>query len=183
MKDNNWTEEIFDSIDWSSFHKAILSVPCSHRVSISKLSHGLRNTNMQHKRFYGHSNICPICNCQPETLEHVFRCNAPQAISFRATAVASFKAGLSSEGTPSIIAESLLQGVSFTESTLVKSLPDHVSCQAAVIAPTSLGWVSCLKGHLCKGWQVAFTSLLPKNKASTIQRSQSRMMQVIRSVW
>jgi ribonuclease HI len=183
MKDNNWTEEIFDSVDWSSFHEAILSVPRSHRVLISKLSHGLWNTNMQNRRFYGHSNICPICNCQPETLEHVFRCNAPQAISFRETAAASFKAGLSSAGTPRIIAESLLQGVSFTESTSFKSLLDHVSCQAVVIAQTSLGWVSCLKGHLCKEWQVTFASHLPKNKTSTIQRSQTWMKQVIRSVW
>jgi len=50
-KEKQWTENEFLSVDWQSYHKAILSVPRSQRVSITKLSQGLWNTNEQDRKF------------------------------------------------------------------------------------------------------------------------------------
>jgi len=44
IKDNKWSEKVFQDIDWTSYHKAILDLPRPQRLSISKLSHGLWNT-------------------------------------------------------------------------------------------------------------------------------------------
>jgi len=46
-KDNHWTDPTFNSIDWPSYHQAIISLSRPRRISISKLSHGLWNTNTQ----------------------------------------------------------------------------------------------------------------------------------------
>jgi hypothetical protein len=35
LKDKGWDQMTFDLVDWVSFHKAIISVPRSHRVSIT----------------------------------------------------------------------------------------------------------------------------------------------------
>jgi ribonuclease HI len=73
-KDKGWSRDTFDMVDWRNFHRALMAVPRSHRVSISKLSHGLWNTNMQNKKFYNQSSLCPTCQKEDETLSYIFSC-------------------------------------------------------------------------------------------------------------
>jgi len=47
MKDNEWTLDEFDDVDWMSYHASLHKIPRAHRVSITKLSQRLWNTNMQ----------------------------------------------------------------------------------------------------------------------------------------
>jgi hypothetical protein len=83
LRDKDWTQETFDLIDWNNFHRAIMSVSRSHRVSVSKICHSLWNTNKQNKKFYNQTSLCPICTTSNETLNHVFSCPHPTALRAR----------------------------------------------------------------------------------------------------
>jgi hypothetical protein len=61
-KDKGWSQDTFDIVNRGIRHRALMAVPRSHRASISKLNHGLWNTNMQNKKFYNQSSLRPICH-------------------------------------------------------------------------------------------------------------------------
>ncbi len=77
IKDNCWTDNQFNK---NIHYKRLCSTSCSHRVSIMKLGHQLWNTNAQNRKFYGHSDLCPLCNQHMEDFEHIFICQSQHAV-------------------------------------------------------------------------------------------------------
>ncbi len=77
IKDNCWTDNQFNK---NIHYKRLCSTSCSHRVSIMKLGHQLWNTNAQNRKFYGHSDLCPLCNQHMEDFEHIFICHSQHAV-------------------------------------------------------------------------------------------------------
>jgi hypothetical protein len=106
-KDNEWLDNICNTVDWRNYHRAIRSYPRAHRMSLSKLSHGLWNTNPQNHKYYGTPNTCPFCHLAGETLDHVFHCSAPTAKDHQEAELNLCSAKLQKIKTPSEI-ESLL---------------------------------------------------------------------------
>jgi hypothetical protein len=157
QKDNNWTSQQFQMVDWQTYFKALRQIPRSHRVSIMKLSHQLWNTNIQNEKFYGHSNICPICQLVPESPTHVYKCSHPAAAAHRKEALSSFSTSLMG-GTPPVLQEVLLSGLSqwictdcpFTIQAYTEGsrLPPLRAITAAFKAQTTLGWDSLHRGHI-----------------------------------
>jgi hypothetical protein len=45
LKDNQWTDNHFDSVAWNLYEKAIQAIPRSHRITITKITHQLWITN------------------------------------------------------------------------------------------------------------------------------------------
>lgn len=89
MKDNEWTLDEFDDVDWMSYHTSLHKIPRAHRVSITKLSQRLWNTNMQTTNTI-HSAMCPACQRNNETIGHVYSCKEPTVLKVRETALALF---------------------------------------------------------------------------------------------
>jgi hypothetical protein len=81
-KQENWTEVQFSSVDWPAHEVAYWLAWSCTRITYTKLSHKLLNTNVQNHRFYGKSHQCPCCNVLSETLLHVFTCSALDVITF-----------------------------------------------------------------------------------------------------
>jgi glutaredoxin len=111
QRDNKWTEHQFDSVDWLAYKRAICKLHRSHRVSITKLSHQLWNTNKQNNRYYNHSDLCPYCKAAEETLPHVFTCKHPLATQGREEALKTAFSSLQSAGTPSILLTGIQSGL------------------------------------------------------------------------
>ncbi len=82
-KQENWTEAQITSVDWPAHEVAYRRAWSCTRITYTKLSHKLLNTNVQNHRFYGKSDRCPCCNILSETLLHVFNCLAPDILTFR----------------------------------------------------------------------------------------------------
>jgi hypothetical protein len=61
LRDYKWMEQHFNSIHWEAYYKALQKYPRSHRISITKLSYSLWNTNKQNHRYYGETALCPSC--------------------------------------------------------------------------------------------------------------------------
>jgi hypothetical protein len=87
QKDNSWGEDEFQSVDWDAFHTTIRRTPRSHRISITKLSHQLWNTNLQNNKYYNQSDKCPICQSAMEDINHLFHCPHPSASNNRTEAI------------------------------------------------------------------------------------------------
>lgn len=107
-KDNEWSKKTFDLVDWDSLHTVIISTPSYHRISISKLCHGLWNTNFQNSKFYNHSAACPVCSNTDESLSHVFSCNSSSAQVGRGKAGTELRTRLVTLQTPAKLVESML---------------------------------------------------------------------------
>jgi hypothetical protein len=149
QRDNQWTEQQFNLVDWKAYHRAILKHPRSHRISLTKLSHGLWNTNMQNHQFYGEIPSCPACKQHPEDFTHVLTCQQPEAVEARTAAMTVFHNTMK-KVTPSSLFDSLLSGINqwlaspslsqYLPPTAGSLLPQLQGLTAAFQAQSSIGW-------------------------------------------
>jgi hypothetical protein len=173
MKDNNWTEEQFHSVSWSAYHQAIRRIPRSHRILISKLSHQLWNTNCQNSKFYGESDLCPICNTTPETIPHLYQCCHPSAVANFHEGLTSLARGLQTT-TPNEIEEHIITGLTQWRSgartqspTQGSRLPALTTLNHAFEEQSELGWDAFLRGHLSSRWIAAYRETYRPKKPLT----------------
>jgi hypothetical protein len=70
-------------VDWKARRRAFTRLTKFQQLSVTKLIHNLAITNRQNHLFYGTSNLCPGCQLEEETFEHVIRCSLPATVQFR----------------------------------------------------------------------------------------------------
>jgi len=107
LKDNHWTEEVFKFRYWEAFHLVIVTVPRTHRISITKVCHQLWNTNDQNQKFYGHSSLCHLCCKATETIDHIYSCASPLAQQGRLKAIQPLRVAMEKAYTPRSIIKTL----------------------------------------------------------------------------
>ncbi len=71
---HNWTDYIFQSINWDAHDRAFKSHTKNSQIMIAKIIHKLVNTNYQNHKFYGTSPLSPSCQESDETLTHILSC-------------------------------------------------------------------------------------------------------------
>ena len=199
QKDNNWTDTHFCNVDWEAFNTAIGQLPRAHRISISKLSHQLWNTNEQNRKYYGQSELFPYCRTHAETLPHIYTCQHSAAATNRATALEQFKASIRPI-TPNNLFDCILSGMTqwtahptmptFKAPTEGSILPQLASLTVAFRQQCELGWAALLRGHIAVEWRTAFyKNYEPKQTKKppapdTIKRlSKQWSVKVIRNLW
>jgi hypothetical protein len=82
-KQEDWSEEAFLSVDWAAHEYAFSRTWSCKRISYTKLTHKLLNTNVQNRKRYGKSDLCPCCVSTAETVANVFVCPSPCTTVFR----------------------------------------------------------------------------------------------------
>jgi len=157
-KQERWTEVQFDSVDWPALEQALLSTWSCKRISYTKLSNKLFNTNAQNKKFYGESDLCPCCQLLSETIQHMLTCQAPDVVQFHTQQQGILWTNLALINTPSSLTDIIKLGVNFqdTPSTSPHSTPQETDLSAAFNSQLTLGWEAFLRGRISKQWQVAF---------------------------
>jgi hypothetical protein len=81
-------------VDCSALEECLTHLPRVQQSSYCKLLHGILNTKAQNNRFYGKSNLCPICNLFPETMQDVFHCQHKDIVQFCETQHTTLWAGI-----------------------------------------------------------------------------------------
>ncbi len=109
-KSENWTQEIFHRIDWEAYKKAFSTFSRCQRIGISKLSHKLLNTNNQNNKYYGTSALCPCCQMEPESFNHMLSCTSATK-AYRTSQLQELKSKITQIGTPEDITVSILHGI------------------------------------------------------------------------
>jgi hypothetical protein len=110
LKKTKWTLRIFDTINWSAHHQAFRRLTRHQQISISKLIHGLANTNRQNFLYYKTSLLYPICQQKDETFEHVVTCLYAGAKDHRDSQLLQLEKSLQSIHTPQMVTKTILQG-------------------------------------------------------------------------
>jgi hypothetical protein len=110
QRDNNWTEQQFSLIDWPAYQHAINKHPRCYRISITKLSHSLWNTNQQNCRYYGESSLCSSFKLVTEDTTHIYTCPQPEVVETRTAALAIFETTMR-KITPRNVFKSILAGI------------------------------------------------------------------------
>jgi hypothetical protein len=82
-KQENWTASQFATVDWPAHERAFQHTWSCKRITCSKISIKLLNTNAQNSRFYGKPDLCPCCRISPETIQHMLTCSSPEVIAFQ----------------------------------------------------------------------------------------------------
>ncbi len=156
-KDNKWQGNQFDNIDWKFYRSAFMKHRQPYRVSISKLSHQLWNTNILNEKFYGQSNICPICLTEPETWKHVVTCPCIVSTKSRDKAFQTLLTAINSG--PSLLVSMISAGISSWTAkpnietkmpSLTTSIPE---LRDAFNDQSAIGWDALLRGHISLHWK------------------------------
>lgn len=191
-KSENWTQETFHRIDWEAYKKAFSTFSRCQRISISKLSHKLLNTNSQNNKYYGTSALCPCCQMEPESFNHMLSCSSDAPKAYRTSQLQELKSKLTQIGTPEDITISILHGIenweiSMYETSFCQRAPTCGSVRPTDILITQayteqrhIGWDSFLRGRITKLWNKAYQHVYTKANNTTSSTSwSSKLIKVI----
>ena len=177
QKDNNWDESTFNRVDWNNYHRAIISLPRTKRLSISKLSHRLWNTNEQNSKFYQQDSKCPYCP-QVETQDHIFCCTSVAATEVHQEALATLQCTLQKAGTPTPLMD-----------LIIALLPPHARQISKPYATSlaqdqlSIGPYCLHRGFLCVSWRTSYLSAIPITTKRRLERADTWTKQAILALW
>lgn len=157
-KQENWTLENFSAIDWDAHEFAFSRTWSCRRITYSKLTHKLLNTNDQNKRFYGKSDLCPCCLASSETFAHVLTCPSSDTVSFRSKQQEILWHQMTLCNTPDDLILAFKLGVSSMEQET--SIPSFTSesISTAFQDQATLGWEPFLRGRISLRWRSAFAT-------------------------
>ncbi len=106
----NWNDSTFNHIHWDAHERAFRSQTKTNQIMIAKVIHKLVNTNHQNHQFYGKSPLCPCCETQDETLQHILSCTSPGPAEARKHALLTLQTDLTAIDAPPPVLEAILYG-------------------------------------------------------------------------
>jgi len=106
-----WSINVFPMVAWLAFSKAFsrLSRPC--QITYAKLTHCLLQTNRRNHLYYRTTPLCPGCNTQEETLQHVWSCDFPATVAAREALFNTYHTTLQDFPTPPQLIEVIVHGI------------------------------------------------------------------------
>jgi hypothetical protein len=78
QKRNDWSDEVYDSINWPTYRSATAQFTTSVQAFVVKVSHGWLPIGEHERRCSATTDLCPQCN-EIETVPHLYRCQVRAA--------------------------------------------------------------------------------------------------------
>lgn len=194
LKQTGWNNNIFQKVDFLAHKLAFTSHNRIHRISISKLIHGLYQTKLKDHQFYGTSPLCPCCHSVNESLNHMLSCPSKEVTEHRETALQTLEDGLYKIGTPHGIIHSIVHGIlTWTISqnnhnqqiraptTGSIKTSDVLLTQAFTEQTVDVGWDQFLRGRVSFMWGKAF--LANSSLGTRTMESSTWVKRMILKVW
>ena len=110
IKHTGWSRTTFNLIHWEAHVAAFSRLNRQNQVQTSKIIHNLVNTNYQNHKFYGKSSLCPCCEQEIETLEHLLSCQVEAVSEHRAHSLLLLQNDLRRLSTPEPVIEAITWG-------------------------------------------------------------------------
>jgi len=172
LKKSRWTRRVFDKVHWDAHERAFSRLPRPSQYSTAKLIHGLINTNKQNHLYYGQSSMCPICNEEEESVDHVFQCSHPEAVQHCQKCLDTLTTTLQHHRTPQPIIDAISHGFTSwfqrTDPQVVRAQtagslrgPDTVLTSAFYEQFREIGWGSMSLGRISRCWVSSVTQYSP----------------------
>jgi hypothetical protein len=153
-------------VNWQAHRHTYTRLTKFQQLSVTKLIHNLANTNRQNYLFYGTSNLCPGCQLEEQTFEHVIRCSLPATVQFRDEQLEVLSSNLKRIHTPEQIVITIMHGfwVWLTPLSSTSRAPTAGSLKGQDILLTtayheqlhSIGWYQLSLGRVSKYWSATF---------------------------
>ncbi len=157
---------------------------------MTKLIHGLANTNHQNHLYYNTIKSCPICEAAEETFEHVLTCQHPAARIHREQCLQQLEKDLQQANTPGMVVHTILHGFSEwlhpagqpTQSQTLTAGSLHGSLRAYTEQFHNLGWYHFCLGRISKKWYQAVTIYMKEENGKRFNQDSWASM-LITCLW
>jgi hypothetical protein len=158
-KQEKWSVSLFQSVDWAAHESAMQRTWSCKRITYSKLSNKLMNTNTQNRKFYGKTDKFPCCHVSPETITHMLTCPAPEVATFRLQQQDILWNNLTLLNTPPQLLDALKLGITTPRGTSRDWTPPQLEglSEDAFQHQTTLSWEAFHRGRISNKWQLAFS--------------------------
>ncbi len=172
-KNTNWSLDTCNKVDWSALGNGMHRLSRLQWFTYCKLLHGILNTNVQNKKFYNQSDLCPCCHNASETFLHVLTCPNKEvtrhrkhqqvilwktllAIHTPPQTLASIRNGILMCSTAPTPCNDTLSATSVTTTSMRIGNPHLSTIQEAFQQQSGeLGWGNFLCGRISSRWRVA----------------------------
>jgi hypothetical protein len=170
IKAEKWSDHAFHRVAWDAYSKAFQKLSRPRQISYVKLSHRLWQTNARNSRFYGSSAICPCCTASEETFAHVLTCPFPAIVDARQDLLATYRTTLQDCGTPDILIEAVLHGITswtqIEQRTIHRHAPPNLQDSSTTLIAYKeqtkpIGWEAFLRGRVVLSWGKAYLTFFP----------------------
>ena len=142
------------NIEWTGIKKAFNG---QHALSYKKTFHNLRNTMTINKKWeWSQSDLCPLCQSQPETIPHMIQCTHPDMQYVRATSIETFRKTMKTLGTNPLIQQHWMSQLNKiinsqpTDNPSINIDPASWNIMQAHQQQSQIGWYSFLRGLIGK---------------------------------
>ena len=149
-----WTDAIFDSINWTVHGKAVRSQ--HHRKThITKLVHDILPTNkVQHRWNPQHCKKCPLCKQAEETRDHLLRCEKTESWRSKCLRMIGIKCAnlRTHRGLESLMIRGLMAWFRGNESLTAEGYSADMT--ALVYSQNAIGWGQLFNGRWSNLWSL-----------------------------
>jgi len=154
-KRNNWTRDVFDSIDWTA-HGRALNRQSKHETTFVKYLNGILPVGrIVHRYDKKYPPECPSCpHTTEETIGHLHLCQALSRDQWRRKTMTEVRKHLETSETPLPVIDLFLQGLhSVLHATPRTDIIVPAGLEPIAAAQQAIGWDQILSGRLALAWQ------------------------------
>ena len=171
----NWTQEIFDSVSWSSIQRVRNRLPPTQQMQTSKIMHEWLPTMHMEAHKTGNSH-CPGCVCPDETLEHTLRCPNKTLAKERDILLIALRTKGLKIGIPRAIMEAISKLLYEYVNAKRLSIPDHPGIAQAVKAQIDIGIKLLPRGFLATQWITVLEEF-------SVDKPDQKIASLLKSIW
>ena len=162
---HQWTQTTLNDIQWAWFRQAVRSYKHSSSNHLTKLVYNQLATPDRKTKSGGQTwqdPICSHCKLQPETFNHLLRCNEPDAITFRMKLIPSVTAICNKYGAPVTFQNTLTRTIDEWMSDCPANNADQNSTHLTNLlrSQKSIGMNNLMRGFLSTEWSIYLTSTI-----------------------
>ena len=154
---HQWTQDTLDDIQWNWFRQAVRSYKHSSANHLTKLVYNQLATPDRKTKSGGQTwqdPICSHCHLQPETFDHLLRCNEPDAITFRMKLIPSVTSLCSKYSVPASFQTILTGTIEEWLSEQTSHNNDHANIRLTTLlqSQNAIGMNNLMRGFLSTEW-------------------------------
>jgi hypothetical protein len=170
----SWTQQKFDTVDWSACGTAFKRL--SKNRQVSKTCFNYWHMGARHATFYQEDYPCCFCNNEKEDWKHILTCESLDANLNRSTSWVKLKKSMEVWHLPNDFWISMEKGVVHTTTHAgttntvplpfaISTDPGRMQLRGAFKERSKIGWLNVLKGRLSTRWQDFVTAHLKAIKS------------------
>ena len=152
-KDNNWSDHLFEDINWEASRRALRRLRKAKVQLVKYLNNVIPVGKLVHTYNPKYPAGCPSCEEPIETRDHLYQCPAQSRVDWRVSFIAKLRQKLEKLNTRMDLQELLLEGVKATiEGRDANTIHVPPSVQDLYTTQTEIGWTQLLKGRISQQW-------------------------------